>query len=371
MTKKNILVTGGAGFIGSHTVDALIKKGHIVRIIDSLEKPVHQLGPPEYLNKKAEFIQADIRNRDDLLKALNGIDTIYHFAAYQDYLPNFSKYFEVNASGTALIYEIIVERKLPIQKIIVASSQAIYGEGKYKCTNRHVIYPTQRSIEDLKKQKWDFVCPPDGSLLTPQWVNENDVIDPHNQYGISKYSQEKIALHLGKRYKIPSVALRYSIVQGERQSPYNIYSGALRVFVTHLLAGKSPIIFEDGNQIRDFVNIHDAVAANLLVLEKKGADYQAFNVGGGKKWTVLEFYKRVQKVLRSNVNPKMKSYFRLGDTRHIFSNNKKIETLGFKIKHTVDESIRSYADWIQKLPQFNKVIKNVLQTYENSFLHSS
>lgn len=351
---KHVLVTGGAGFIGSHTVDALIKKGYKVRILDSLAKPVHLFGKPKYFNKESEFIRGDVRDRSSWKKSLKGIDIVFHLAAYQDYLPNFSKYFDVNAKGTALLYEIIVEKKLPIEKIIIASSQAIYGEGKYRCKNNHVIFPSQRPLENLKKQEWDFLCPYDELALIPQWIREDDIIDPHNQYGISKFAQEKIGLHLGKRYQIPTVAMRYSIVQGERQSPFNLYSGALRIFVTNLLAGNPPNIFEDGTQIRDFVNIHDVIAANILVLENKMADYEIFNVGGGKKWTVNEFYQIVQKVLKTDIEPKKTGSFRMGDTRHIFSNIDKIKRLGFQPQHSIEESIKSYAQWI-KTKLFNSI----------------
>ena len=352
---KSILVTGGAGFIGSHTVDALIKKGYKVRMMDSLAKPVHLFGKPNYLNKEAELIIGDVRSKTSWEKALKKIDLVFHFAAYQDYLPNFSKYFDVNARGTALLYEIIVEKKLSIEKVIIASSQAIYGEGKYKCKKDHIVFPSLRMIEDLKKKKWDFYCPYHKLSLTPQWVIEKDFIDPHNQYGISKYSQEKIGLHLGKRYQIPTVAMRYSIVQGPRQSPFNLYSGALRIFVTHLLAGKPPTIFEDGNQIRDFVNIHDVVFANMLVLENKKANYEVFNVGGGKKWTVNEFYKIVQKVLKTDIEVKRDGSFRVGDTRHIFSSIEKIKKFGWKPKHSIEDSIKSYAKWVKTMPNFKKI----------------
>lgn len=356
MTKR-VLVTGGAGFIGSHTVDALIEKGYTVRILDSLAKPVHILGKPFYLHKEAEFILGDVRNRSSWEKALRDVDIVYHLAAYQDYLPNFSKYFDINARGSALLYEIIVEKKLPIKKVIVASSQAIYGEGKYHCKMKHTIFPELRTTEDLKRRRWDFVCPYDSLFLTPEWVTEDDFIDPHNQYGISKFSEEKIAVKLGKRYHIPTVALRYSIVQGARQSPFNLYSGALRIFVTNLLAGSHPIIYEDGKQIRDFVNIHDVVQANLLVLENKKANFEVFNVGSGKRWTVLDFFNMVKKVLKKDIQPEMNGSFRIGDTRHIMSSIEKIKKIGFKPKFFIEDSITEYAQWVQTLPYFKKMVQ--------------
>lgn len=354
---KKILVTGGAGFIGSHTVDALIKKGYQVRILDSLAKPVHTFGKPSYLNKEAEFLKGDVRDRNSWEKSLKGIDAVFHLAAYQDYLPNFSKYFDVNAKGTALLYEIIVEKNLPIQKIIVASSQSVYGEGKYKCKNDHVVYPEQRSMIDLKKKKWNFVCSKDGLPLIPQWVTEDMEINPHNQYGISKYAQEKIGINLGKRYNIPTVALRYSIVQGPRQSPFNLYSGALRIFVVNLLAGIAPTIYEDGDQIRDFVNVHDVVRANILVLEKTNANYQVFNVGGGKQWKITDFYNVVAKELHSKIRPNLDNSFRVGDTRHIASSIEKVKKIGFVPRFGVQTSIREYAEWVQTLSYFKKMVQ--------------
>lgn len=353
---KHVLVTGGAGFIGSHTADALLKKGYNVRILDALAKPVHLLGKPSYLSKDVEFLRGDVRNKSVWEKALAGIDIVYHFAAYQDYLPNFSKYFDVNAKGTALLYEVIVEKKLPIQKVIIASSQAIYGEGKYRCKKGHAIMPSSRTMDDLKRKKWNFICSYDSLLLTPQWAKEDAVLKPHNQYGISKYSEEKIALNIGKKYGIPTIAMRYSIVQGPRQSPFNLYSGALRIFVIHMLANKSPVIFEDGNQIRDFVNIYDVVGANILVMESKKTDYQIFNVGGGRKLTVLEFYRVVKKVLNSSIIPSIPGTFRVGDTRHIFSNIQKIKSIGFEPRHTIEDSIGDYAQWVQTLPYFERML---------------
>lgn len=373
---KKVLVTGGAGFIGSHTVDALIKKGYKVRILDSLSKPVHILGRPPYLNKEAEFILGDVRDRSSWEKALKNIDVVYHLAAYQDYLTNFSKFFDVNAKGTALLYEIIIEKKLSVEKVIVASSQAIYGEGLYTCKNGHKVFPESRRVEDLKKNRWEFVCPYDKLPLSPEWVNEEFLVNPHNSYGISKYSEEKIALHLGKRYGIPSTAMRYSIVQGSRQSPFNLYSGALRIFVTSLLAGIAPIIYEDGRQIRDYVNINDVVKANLLVIENNKADYQAFNVGGGKKWTVIDFYNKVRKVLNVDIEPNIPGLFRVGDTRHIFSDTKNIEKLGFKTTTPIENSIKEYADWVVTLPYFSKMVKSaskfllkndIIKTADSSF----
>ncbi|MBU1984003.1 SDR family NAD(P)-dependent oxidoreductase, partial [bacterium] len=211
-----VLVTGGAGFIGSHTVDALLARGCEVTILDSLEKPVHLKGKPDYLPAKARFIEGDVRRREDVLAALDGVEAVFHFAAYQDYLPNFSKFFHVNSVGTALIFELIVEKKLPVRKVIVASSQAVAGEGVYASAAGEFFRPDIRPLAQLEAGEWEFRHPATGEVL--QWKPTPEThANPQNQYALSKYSQELMTLAFGKRYEIPSVAMRYSIVQGPRQ----------------------------------------------------------------------------------------------------------------------------------------------------------
>jgi dTDP-L-rhamnose 4-epimerase len=291
----HVLITGGAGFIGSHTADRLLGMGHDVRVLDNLQKPVHMKGRPDYLSDKVEFIEGDVRDKATLENAMQGVDAIYHLAAYQDYLPDFSTYFHVNSVSTALIYEIIVEKNLPVKKVIVASSQAVLGEGLYRCEDHGELIPDIRLEEQLSKGDWEHHCPHCGKYMQYQPTPE-EKINPQNQYAMSKHSQEIIAVNLGKRYGIPSVAMRYSIVQGPRQSFYNAYSGAMRIFNLHLYFDRQPTIYEDGMQIRDYVNYNDVVDANILVLENDRADYQAFNVGGGRGYTVLDFYGKVQEV---------------------------------------------------------------------------
>ena len=292
----NCLVTGGAGFIGSHTVDALLARGYKVRILDNLSKPVHLKGKPDYIPGEVEFMLGDVRNKQDWLKALDGIDVVYQFAAYQDYLPDFSKYFHVNSVGTALLYELIVENNFPVKKVIVASSQAVYGEGKYRCPRcNRIKFPDIRELVNLEKGEWNHRCQDCATPLQAMWTNEKRV-NPQNQYALSKYSQEQLSINLGKRYQVPTVCLRYSIVQGPRQSIYNAYSGACRIFCLSLFFDRQPPVYEDGSQVRDFVNIFDVVQANLKVLDSPQADYQIFNVGGGKTYTVMEFAQLAAKV---------------------------------------------------------------------------
>jgi dTDP-L-rhamnose 4-epimerase len=362
ITAMNILVTGGAGFIGSHTVDALIEAGHKVRILDNLQTTVHPKGLPPYIHPKADFIHGDVRDRRQFSNALNGIEAVYHLAAYQDYLTDFSTFFHVNAFSTALLYEIIVAAgQHAIKKVIVAASQAVMGEGRYRClycseTETDYIYPQIRLQNQLQEGAWEHRCPKCDRVLT--WLpSDESVINPCNQYAISKYSQEQIALQLGKRYGIPSVVLRYSIVQGPRQSFYNAYSGAMRIFALSLFLGRRPLIFEDGHQVRDFINIYDVIDANLMVLENPSADYHVFNVGGGKAWTVSDFYHRMQEITGRNVAPLVDGHFRYGDTRHIFSDTKRINALGWKAKRDVTESIQQYWDYLNRQEEMDEILE--------------
>ncbi|MEE9607065.1 MAG: SDR family NAD(P)-dependent oxidoreductase [Myxococcota bacterium] len=355
-----ILVTGGAGFIGSHTVDRLVERGHSVRILDSLEKPVHQAGVPAYLNPAAAFVQGDVTRRDDLRAALDGVEAVYHFAAYQDYLPDFSKFFHVNAVGTALLYELIVDAVLPVRKVVVASSQAVYGEGAHLCPNSHLVHPSLRSEERLRGGLFEVPCPECGEETSWKPTDEA-VVNPQNPYALSKHAQEQIALQVGRRYGIPSVALRYSIVQGPRQSFHNAYSGACRVFCTSLHLGRELPIYEDGLQARDFVNIHDVVDANLLVLEDARAEGQVFNVGGGRAYTVLEFARIAAEVFGRRIEPKPSGLYRFGDTRHIVSEISRLRDLGWEPRRTPVESVTEYAAWLREQASVDDVLSGAEQ----------
>ncbi len=351
-----VLVTGGAGFIGSHTIDALFKQGHEIRILDNLQKPVHLKGKPFYIPKEVEFILGDVRNKADWEKALQGVEVVYHLAAYQDYLPDFSTFFHVNTVGTALLYEVAVEKKLSLHKVVVASSQAVYGEGRYLCDSCNTfVMADQRSQEQLEKGDWDIVCYSCGKEMEyiPVW---EELANPQNQYALSKYSQEKIALNLGYRYHIPTVAMRYSIVQGPRQSFYNAYSGANRIFSLSAFMKKSPPIYEDGKQLRDFVNIGDVVKANLLVLAKDAANFKVFNVGGGKSYSVLEFYDIVQKVFEVNIPPRLEGTYRVGDTRHAISDISSLTSLGWQPEHSPEKSVRDYRNYLEQQEDMDDIL---------------
>jgi dTDP-L-rhamnose 4-epimerase len=349
MSKGLALITGGAGFIGSHTATELLRAGYAVRVLDNLTPPVHDgTGTwPEWLPQDVERMLGDVRNIEDWRKALRGADVVIHLAAHQDLLPNFSQFFHVNSVGTALLYELIVAEKLPVRKVVVASSQFVYGEGRYQCAKDGEVFPDGRDPQRLAKGLWEPVCPQCGGAVTSLPLLETHA-DPKNQYSIAKYSQELMAIALGRNYGIPSVAMRYSIVQGPHQSFRNAYSGVLRIFTLQLMAGRAPTVFEDGGQLRDYVNVGDVVRANLLALEKDEANFQVFNVGGGKGYTVVEFAGIVAGVLGVKMKPDIIGEYRIGDTRHSISDISKLQKLGWRPTKTPRESVREYAEWIRR-----------------------
>lgn len=349
---SRVLVTGGAGFIGSHTVDLLLKKSYEVRVLDSLTQPIHpKRERPAYLPEDVELIVGDVQNRNDMEKALQGVRAVFHLAAYQDYLPDFSKFALVNDGGTALLYEVIVNRRLPVEKCVLGSSQAVYGEGKYGCSEHGVQHPPMRSLRQLEAGDWEVKCPACGEQMKSLPTDESRV-NPHNQYAVSKYAQELYALTLGRRHDIPTVALRYSITQGPRQSIHNAYSGILRSSVIRLLNNLPPVIYEDGYQLRDYVYVGDVAQANLLALEKDTADFEVFNVGGQKPVTVLEYVGTLLKLWGKDIRPEISGQFRFGDMRHVFSDISKIEaSLGWRPMTPLEEAVQQYVIWAQSQPE--------------------
>ena len=349
-----ILVTGGAGFIGSHIVDRLLSMGYVVRILDNLEPRVHPKGKPPWIPKDAEFMMGDIRDKGTLSKALEGVQVVFHEAAYQDYMPDFSKFFHTNTVSTSLIYEIIVEKKLDIKKVITASSQAVYGEGQYRCSNalcgrqNAVIQPQSRQRSQLEGGEWELKCPDCGAGIENLMLSE-EYANPYNQYALSKYAQELTTIRLGKLHGIPNTALRYSITQGPRQSLYNQYSGICRIFTQRLLNNHPPIIYEDGHQRRDYIHIKDVVDANMLVLEKEESNYEVYNVGSGRVTTVLEYAQNLSSKLGKEIKPLIPGEFRLGDNRHSVSSIGKLKKLGWAPKKSLDDIFEDYIDWIKSI----------------------
>ncbi|MGD0568034.1 MAG: NAD-dependent epimerase/dehydratase family protein [Candidatus Sulfotelmatobacter sp.] len=341
-----VLVTGGAGFIGGHLVDRLLRDGFQVRILDSLEAKVHPHGLPDYVSAHAEFIHGDATDRNLLLSALQGVDMVSHQAAYQDYMPDFSRFLEVNAVSTALLFELIVGHRLPVKKIIVASSQAVYGEGQYQCPDHGDFQPPPRSPRQLQQGEWEISCPACRGRARALPLEERSN-NPYNQYAVSKLAQEKTALGLGWLHGIPTVALRYSITQGRRQSLYNHYSGVCRIFCSRALQQQPLLVYEDGHQTRDFVHVDDVVEANLLALENDEASGQVFNVGSGRPTTILEYARRVLSRIPSPAGVGVCGEYRRGDNRHSVSSVEKLKGLGWKPKRGLDDILDDFVDWVE------------------------
>jgi dTDP-L-rhamnose 4-epimerase len=339
------LVTGGAGFIGSHIADALLRRGCAVCVLDNLEPRVHPRGRPSYLNREIQFIQGDVRNKSMVQSALEGVDIIFHAAAYQDYMRDYSKFFDSNVTGTALIFEVIQERRLPVQRFVLSSSQAVYGEGQYLCSEHRLQLPLARGQEQLDSGVWNLSCPRCCQELEPLQLVE-DYTHPVTAYGLTKYFQELVALQLGRRVGVPVVALRYSITQGSRQSIYNAYSGICRIFTRVLRNRKAPVIYEDGQQQRDYVHIDDVVRANLLAMDNPAMDYQAYNVGTGTTTTVLEYARMLAETMGLDIEPELPGAYRVGDVRHTVSGISKIGRLGWKPTKHLKEIFEDYLSWL-------------------------
>jgi len=365
------LVTGGAGFIGSHIADRLLVAGYEVRILDNLEPRVHPKGKPAWIPGETEFIQGDVRDKDTLARALDGVQLVFHQAAYQDYMLDFSKFLHVNSVSTALIHEIITGSKQvgrKVEKVIVASSQAVYGEGQYCCNNARcvqqnagVIQPEARRQGQLEQAQWELLCPACHEPMSSLPLRE-EYYNPYNAYAISKLAGEMAAVRLGRLHGIPTVALRYSIVQGPRQSLYNQYSGICRIFCLRLLNDLPPIIYEDGLQLRDYTHIKDVVKANLLVAEDGRADYQVFNVGSGLKVTVQEYAQGLSRKMGKDIAPLVTGEFRLGDNRHSVSDVAKLQSLGWQPSRGLEDIFSDYLGWIRKQGDLGQYFREAEQT---------
>jgi len=351
MEPLNILVTGGAGFIGSHLVDALVEKGHRVRILDSIVEQVHGGKVPEHLNERAEFIRADVCDAEAVRAALEGIDVVYHEAAevgVGQSMYEIVRYVKANDLGTAVLLEEMIKRKDQFKKLIVASSMSIYGEGAYKNGRTgKTEYPQLRSDEQLASHEWELKAGED--ILEPIGTTEDKPLFPTSVYAVTKQDQEQYCLAVGRSYKIPTVAFRYFNVYGTRQALSNPYTGVCAIFSSRLMNDQAPMIFEDGEQSRDFVHVSDIVQANLLALETDKGDYQTMNVGTGRATSVKEIAELLAKGLGKNIAPQIVGKYREGDIRHCVSDITKIrELLGYQPKVTLEAGLKELLAWVSQ-----------------------
>lgn len=346
----NILVTGGAGFIGGFLVDRLVDDGHNVRIFDNLDPQVHPGGnKPDYLNPKAEFIQGDIRDYDALRKAVEDMEIISHHAAAVGVAQSQYKikyYVDVNISGTGNLLDILANHPHKVHKLMVAASMSSYGEGVFNCAKCGRVRPPLREEDQFRKQNWECQCPGCGGPLTPLPIREDDERLTNSIYAITKMVQEDMCLNIGKTYNIPTVALRYFNVYGPRQSLSNPYTGVAAIFMSRIKNDNPPVIFEDGLQSRDFISVHDIVEANMLAMTKSRADYNFYNVASGRLTTVLNIAETINDLCGKNIAPNVTMKFRKGDVRHCIADTAKIEhALGFKAKVGFREGMQELIRW--------------------------
>jgi len=344
---KRALVTGAAGLIGSHVTDLLVGEGWQVRALDNLEPQTHRRGKPAWINPKAEFIQGDMRDRETIVAALDKIDIVFHQAAYGGYMPEISKYVHVNSLGTAQMLEVIREKSLPIQKIIVASSQAVYSEGAGICPKHELVFPTVRTVEQLRKGDWEVHCPICRAITKSAPTPENAPVGGETVYGLTKVDQEKLVLLWGKQVGIPAVALRYSCTYGPRQSIFNPYTGVIAIFCTRLLNNFPPVLYEDGEQTRDFSFVDDIARANLLAAESDELDGLAVNVGSGEGVPIRQVAQILSNALKIDIEPEARGEFRPGEMRHLTSDTTKIRAAGYRPEVKLEEGIQCYIDWIR------------------------
>jgi len=341
---ESVLITGGGGFIGSHLADELLGAGYSVRALDSLVDQVHGDGErPGYLNDDVELITGDIRSADVVRGALEGIDSIVHLAArvgvgQSMYAP--VEYTSANSLGTAVLLDALLER--PVRKIVVASSMSIYGEGAYEPAPA-----AERTRAQLERGEWE-PRGPGGEELHPVATPEDKQPALSSIYALTKYDQERLCLLYGAAYGVPVVALRFFNVYGPRQALSNPYTGALAIFAARLLNDRPPVIYEDGGQRRDFVNVTDVARACRLALERDGADGRPVNIGSGRSATVLEIADRLGRVLGKEIEPELPGTFRAGDIRHCFANvNLAREELGFEAEVALEDGMASLAGWLE------------------------
>ncbi len=344
----HVLVTGGAGFIGSHTVDLLVERGYEVTVVDNLEPEVHGGRLPPWLNPKARYIFRDIRDYETLCKLLRSVDAVMHLAALVGvgqsmYQPR--RYIDVNVGGTGTLLQALIDCGDRVDTIVLASSMSVYGEGRYKCPCcGRIVEPGLRSIEQAKRREWEHRCPHCGCKLEPIPTPEDKRPDPQSIYAWTKLAQEQVLRLAARAYGFRLAALRYFNVYGPRQSLRNPYTGVIAIFTARLLNGKPPVIFEDGMQIRDFIHVRDVARANVAALERRADG--VFNIGTGRPTRVIDVARMLAKILGVEVEPLVLNRFRVGDVRHIYADiTRAREVLGWEPRVSLEEGLREVVEW--------------------------
>lgn len=367
---KQILITGGAGFVGSHLADQLLREGHSVRVLDNLTPQVHGGRAPSYLSPEVELQVGDVRDPAAVRRALDRVDVVFHFAAavgVGQSMYEISRYMSTNTQGTAELLQAILDSKNAPQKIIVASSMSIYGEGTYICSQcaRHAA-PQVRPLAQLKSNRWELRCVECGGVLKPVPTGEHKPSETNSVYALSKRDQEELCLIYGRTYGIPVTALRFFNIYGTRQALSNPYTGVAAIFASRLLNGQSPLVFEDGKQMRDFVSVYDIVRANVLAMQRKESDGEVINIGCGKPISIVHVAEILARSLGRQIAPVITQKYRAGDIRHCYADLTKARTLlGYEPKVTHEEGFRELAAWLaeQEAEDKAETMLNELNAY--------
>ena len=345
-----VLVTGGAGFVGSHLVDALLAEGARVRVLDNLDPLAHDSGAARHLAPDAELIVGDLRDRAVVDRALEGVDRVFHLGGVVgngESMVNVRRAVDSNSVGTATLLEGVIERRERIRRVVAASSMVVYGEGPYECPRHGALTPAPRTSEQLRRRQWEPSCPRCGEPLAPLPASEDAPLRPTSVYGITKRDQEELVLVLGRAYEIDAVALRYLNVYGPRQALGNPYTGVAAIFAARLLNGRRPRVFEDGGQLRDLVHVSDVVRATLAAMDAPGAPGHAINVATGRPTPIVELARRLAGFLAPELEPELSGEFRAGDIRHCLADSTRArELLGFAASCPLERGLPALAEWV-------------------------
>jgi dTDP-L-rhamnose 4-epimerase len=347
-----VLVTGGAGFIGSHLIDALLEGGERVRVLDNLDPLAHSDGRPGHLSAEAELVVGDLRDKATVERALVGVERVFHLGGVVgngESMMNVRRAVDHNAGGTATLLEAVIERRDNIRRLVAASSMVVYGEGSYRCREHGLVHPPLRPLERLRRGDWEPPCPHCGEATRPAPTSEDAPLRPTSVYGITKRDQEELVLVLGRAHGLQTVVLRYLNVYGPRQALANPYTGVAAIFAARVLNGRPPLVFEDGGQIRDLVHVSDVVRATRAAMDARSATGHAVNVATGRRVRVLELAQLVAAALGSDLRPNVTGEFRAGDIRHCFADvTQARELLGFEASVSLDRGLPELAAWVAK-----------------------
>jgi len=348
---RQVLITGGAGFVGSHLADGLLRAGHRVRILDDLTPQVHQDGSPDYLSPKVELVVGDVRDPNRLREVLSGVDVIFHFAAtvgVGQSMYEISRYMSINTQGTAELLQALLDTKHIPEKLIVASSMSIYGEGQYVCSVcGKAAFPPVRPVSQLRDGQWEVHCTACSGVLVPQPTNEKKPSEINSIYALSKRDQEELCLIYGRTYGVPVTALRFFNIYGTRQALSNPYTGVAAIFAARLINNQAPLVFEDGEQMRDFVSVHDIIRANMLAMERPESNGEVINVGCGRPIKIRRVAEILAAALGKDIEPVITQKYRAGDIRHCYADlTKARKLLGYEPQVTHEEGFRELAAWL-------------------------